>query len=905
MQIFYEKKGAISVFLSVILLPMLIVALLATDAARIYSAKSVIADAGEMAMNAALAQYNAKLKDEYGLIAMDKEPSSMQGDLEKYFTASLNGDGLSNSGNYKQVLDLMEQSFEVIDVEASKVYKTEVEKQQILEYMKYRAPVCMADMVLDKIDQIKDNKKMIEAMEAEADFAEAMEECQDAFEDAKNKLDELNEQLKYFPYDSKINQDLDSTEMEYKRGGLSMAFMIRAAIGHYDDYNKTGVQNASTTQQKFDLLNGAMTSFINAAKQVSLGNPLDETSYNQFMAAMYYKNTMDALGGEGNLLTWYDELNTPADDEESDEEDSSSGGEDQARKDLSDSITDYKNKRDAIMPGYKQSMDQYVRTNVYKWGDTLNNYWTSAQSGEIRAKNAKDALNIVKEKLENAAEKHAIWKEKTDALSNPGSMKDEVEKYENMFDTTKCEQLINKVESDEATFKRIQEELKGEKFFDQSLATVDRGTQMQKFSNEASYVMDNRDCVTYDEYSELKFICDQSYRTGYVHIHVTYVLQSIENDEFYKQLIEYCKSRESTEKNEKQEQANETLDQGKEGAEEAKSEDGFPTYDWSSASVTLPSRLLGYSSYGANTDKLTATTGGDIDNKGDRKNIIKNVKESIKQANSFLDGVDRILSDGIENLYIAEYAMQMFTYYTVDKKVNASHEIETLSGENLTSLSGYEFSSSNHKAYKAETEYILWGKSSSKKNVQATVAVIYGIRLLFNVFYALTDEKIDLYATGISAPWAAVAPYLEPIIKLVVKLGLGLCETTDDIKDIKGGYGVSLTKGKVTWVTLKALLSAPNADNTRGTLTFDYSEYLRLFLNTAMLAAGYQPALARIGDCIQVNTDSDITKMSTMLSIEATVTNRTTFMRKIADWSGAGWQYGDSYSIDYKSVLGY
>lgn len=34
MQIFYEKKGAISVFLSVILLPMLIVALLATDGSK-------------------------------------------------------------------------------------------------------------------------------------------------------------------------------------------------------------------------------------------------------------------------------------------------------------------------------------------------------------------------------------------------------------------------------------------------------------------------------------------------------------------------------------------------------------------------------------------------------------------------------------------------------------------------------------------------------------------------------------------------------------------------------------------------------------------------------------------------------------------------------------------------------
>ena len=85
----------------------------------------------------------------------------------------------------------------------------------------------------------------------------------------------------------------------------------------------------------------------------------------------------------------------------------------------------------------------------------------------------------------------------------------------------------------------------------------------------------------------------------------------------------------------------------------------------------------------------------------------------------------------------------------------------------------------------------------------------------------------------------------------------------------------------------------------------DYSECLRLFLNTTMMTSGYQPALARISDCIQVNADSGITKMSTMLSVEATVTNRTIFMRKIADWSGAGWQYGDCYSIDYKSVLEY
>lgn len=138
-----------------------------------------------------------------------------------------------------------------------------------------------------------------------------------------------------------------------------------------------------------------------------------------------------------------------------------------------------------------------------------------------------------------------------------------------------------------------------------------------------------------------------------------------------------------------------------------------------------------------------------------------------------------------------------------------------------------------------------------------------------------------------------------------------MCESKDDIKDIKEGYGVAIVKDQGTWASgftgggTSGGLGIENV-NTGGKFTFDYSEYLRVFLNVRMLA-DYTPVLARIGDCIQVNTgsDIDITKMYTMLSVQATVTNRTTFMRKIADWSGTGWQYGDRYSIEYKSVLGY
>ena len=75
---FCEKtKGAISVFLTLILLPPLLPGGLTTDAARIYMSKVVISDAGEMAMNAGLAQYETELHDEYGLFSMEKTPEAV------------------------------------------------------------------------------------------------------------------------------------------------------------------------------------------------------------------------------------------------------------------------------------------------------------------------------------------------------------------------------------------------------------------------------------------------------------------------------------------------------------------------------------------------------------------------------------------------------------------------------------------------------------------------------------------------------------------------------------------------------------------------------------------------------------------------------------------------------------
>ena len=83
--IFYKNKGTISVFLTLILLPVLLVGGMTVDASRIFMSKIVISDAGEMAMNAGLAQYDEELHDEYGLLVMEQSPEAMQDELEAFF----------------------------------------------------------------------------------------------------------------------------------------------------------------------------------------------------------------------------------------------------------------------------------------------------------------------------------------------------------------------------------------------------------------------------------------------------------------------------------------------------------------------------------------------------------------------------------------------------------------------------------------------------------------------------------------------------------------------------------------------------------------------------------------------------------------------------------------------------
>lgn len=896
MRLFYKTKGTISVFLCLILLPTILVGAMTVDASRIYMSKVVISDAGEMAMNAGLAQYNEILHDKYGLLVMDQTPEAMSSELEGYFNESLNGMGISGAEDYDKILDLLTKNFQAVSVAGSEICRTEVEKQQIIEYMKYRAPVCLTELVIKKIAELKDTQKMMDAMAAEGDFSEAMQDCQDEFQKALEALDALNQAVENFPSDKTVRRELENAKSDFT-GTMARCLLMREVIQDYDE------RSQSTD------LEAMVRSYVECAGKVNLSSPYSEQSFSQYINCCYYENTISHLGGANKLLTDYDKAKQEQEEAEKLlEEELGSGTEEQvqeepsvdtAREELQTLVNDYSSKK-GTLAGYLNALLNTANNLVITHHAALNSYLNTAKTAEQSAKTAYDRLKDVKKKLENAKKKFQVWDESNQALKSvgkSGDMDSQVEEYRSFFssgdgasDLQKLEELIADVENDQNYFGEWKNVLENQKFFGKSIASVQTDNQMNKYISEADKAAAG---IAANDSSVER--ARGSYAANYSgkEFSGAFSKKSIKNNEFYKKLQEYCREGNGNGSQQEQSKAKDKLNESKSAGDLAALTEGFPDFDWGSAGVALPSSLVGVSA--ENPDKkLTDLDGGtEVNKSSGRSNIISQFMDSMKAASSFLDGVDRIVADMAENLYVAEYAMQMFSYYTVDKEKGAQKP-----EADIISLSGYDFR--DRAAYKSETEYILWGNSSSQANVRNTFMLIFGIRLLFNSFYAFTDSTINATATAAATAIAVAAPYLVPALKIVIKLGYAGVETANDIVKLKQGYGVTIVKSSSTWATLN------NGDNTSG-LTFDYSEYLRLFLNVYMLGNS-SAILGRIADCIQVDEPgADLRSSYTMLAIQAKVSTRTTFMRKISDFGGDGsWGFpDDTYTISYQSILGY
>lgn len=198
-----KQKGSISIFLCLILLPMVTYAAMIVDGARLMSSRSAIANAGDLAMNAAMSEYEHTLEDMYGLFALAESEDDLKEHLKVYFAESIEGK-FYNEGSkdldaeqiasgvvdaafgddpvtdLNNLIEMHTESFDYKRVEGSTLANQAIMKRQIVDYMKYKGPISLSSTIFNKLDFLKDSSKQTEVLEKKVEYTEKLDNIQDA-----------------------------------------------------------------------------------------------------------------------------------------------------------------------------------------------------------------------------------------------------------------------------------------------------------------------------------------------------------------------------------------------------------------------------------------------------------------------------------------------------------------------------------------------------------------------------------------------------------------------------------------------------------------------------------------------------------------------------------------------------
>jgi|GEM_PF-3473956 len=186
-----DIHGAVTVFVTILLIPAILVTGTAVDISAIYAGQAMVRNANEMAMNSLLSDYDSLLNDLYGLFAVTADNAEITNTLNTYLSLTLFHDDsktegriLFNDVNFDTAFNPAVSSLS--PNARANLQNKEILRRQIEEYVKLRAPAFLIEQVLDKIEHFT---KFI------PDLTAVWKKL--LLDDSMQLLDELNQLLYY------------------------------------------------------------------------------------------------------------------------------------------------------------------------------------------------------------------------------------------------------------------------------------------------------------------------------------------------------------------------------------------------------------------------------------------------------------------------------------------------------------------------------------------------------------------------------------------------------------------------------------------------------------------------------------------------------------------------------------
>jgi hypothetical protein len=306
MQLFRKhtgEPGAVTVFLVIILVPCIVVACVFVDISRVMYAQNLSGSSADLALNTAMTNYDSELKKLYGLMASAQDMDDVYEKAGQYYCELLESKGLSqeealamgatmtaslqNGNSPSDLLDAHVQGENKNIVtpayDNATLANATLLKNQIVDFMKYRAPIDIATGAFELLRQFKDSgqeikdsendekiiKKKESYFEAEADLIEALEKIYkemksyqdnyvEGFETLKQEI--LSTEGKYGELHSMfIKNALDKADIDFP-GREDFASEKESANIKIKDINAYVIKHFNDTKAKHDALDSIKSS---------------------------------------------------------------------------------------------------------------------------------------------------------------------------------------------------------------------------------------------------------------------------------------------------------------------------------------------------------------------------------------------------------------------------------------------------------------------------------------------------------------------------------------------------------------------------------------------------------------------------------------------------------------------
>lgn len=229
---FKKTKGVISIFLVIVLIPMMTASSIFVDVSKYVLAKSVAESAGDLTLNTILTHYDRELNEYFGLIASAQDIDSVLGEMEDFFVSCMVSQGI-NEEDANTVLErlsaiggsgedgisdflgisLGDGGFEAKKVNNGSLVNPALMKTQIVEFMKYRGPI---NSITDFISQLKSGSSQFEKTDEITDMVNEKSAFYESENELMQTLFEIYMKLK--EYDS-LNITADTIESVKSKTG--------------------------------------------------------------------------------------------------------------------------------------------------------------------------------------------------------------------------------------------------------------------------------------------------------------------------------------------------------------------------------------------------------------------------------------------------------------------------------------------------------------------------------------------------------------------------------------------------------------------------------------------------------------------------------------------------------------